>query len=133
MSALSWGLPHDLSSPARARRIVNDTLAAWGIALNSDAADDLRLAVAEAVGNAVTHGAGPVEMTLTRTGEAVTCQVTDHGTWVPSTPGNADSEHGRGLRIIAEIAEILSLETGQSTVIVFRVPFPVPAVTAVAA
>jgi anti-sigma regulatory factor (Ser/Thr protein kinase) len=135
MNALSWELPHDLSSPTRARRIVNDTLAAWGIALNSDAAADLRLAVDEAVGNAVTHGDGPVKMTLTRTSGAVTCQVRDHGTWVPATSGGiADPEHGRGLIIIAAVAAITTLEPGEDgTVIEFRVPFPVPAVAGLAA
>jgi anti-sigma regulatory factor (Ser/Thr protein kinase) len=127
-------LPHDLSSPKLGRQLITTALAEWGADPHSGAADDLRLAASEAITNAVTHGAGPVELTLTyaNSGESVTCRVRDHGTWVPAD--SADPEHGRGIKIIYALASWLEVDTrDDGTVILFAVNLPAQAAAGLAA
>jgi len=127
MTGWAWVLPRDPGSPARARQITNEALATWGADPESDAAYQLLVAVSEAVTNGVTHGTGEVTMSLDHIGGLVTCEITSHGRWITATAdAGPDSEHGRGLALIGDFAEITRFERGEAgTVIAFRVLVPV--------
>jgi len=88
------------------------------------AANDLRLAASEALANVIEHAffgrlPKPVEIVLTRDGNALICRITDEGTpfdpvHVPLPPSNegASLENyrigGLGLRLIREKADELA-------------------------
>ena len=100
-------LPASLTAPRQARGAVRDALTAWGLtALTSDA----ELLTSEIVANAAEYGRGPIGLTIRQhTGPAgqrgICCQITDTS---PARPqplaAGADSERGRGLRIVQAIA-----------------------------
>jgi anti-sigma regulatory factor (Ser/Thr protein kinase) len=65
------------------------------------------LMVSELVTNAVVHGEGPIDLRIERLGDRVRIAVTDHGTGTPVEDGMPDSDavHGRGLAIVARLAQ----------------------------
>jgi anti-anti-sigma factor len=106
---------------------IRRTVAHWAASagLDPDTLEDLQLALGEAAGNAVEHAyrdAAPgrvlIELDLDDEG-ALTVGVTDTGAWRPAP---ADPGHrGRGLQIIAALAEDVNLTQGPSgTVVRFR-------------
>ena len=109
------------------------TVDAWchACGLGPDAHSDLQLTVGEAVTNAIEHAylTGPVpgwsavvDVTLAlRADGAVAVEVTDHGAWKqpPIDPGY----RGRGIALIRELAEEVSVEpSSDGTVVRFRLP-----------
>jgi anti-sigma regulatory factor (Ser/Thr protein kinase) len=102
-SQASWNLPAEPETVGRARRLVRDTLAGWGmLAL----ADDLVMVVSEVDTNAVVHAKSSMALSLHRQGPSVRGQVTDHSTaWPTPLPAGPDEEHGRGLAIVAAYAD----------------------------
>jgi anti-anti-sigma factor len=129
-SPLAGRLPADPALLAPVRRAV----LAWSdaAALPDDTVDDLQLAVGEALANAVEHAyrdqpAGECAYSLTWSPDgSVDVQVQDFGIWrpIPADPGF----RGRGLMLIAELAEDVTVEQspGAGTTVRFRVPVPVP-------
>ncbi|GAA3627694.1 ATP-binding protein [Streptomyces chitinivorans] len=91
----------------RARRWTRDILH------DSPCADDAALIVTELGANAVTHTTGPAfRVTITRTAEAVKLTVTDTGattTHPRITHPHQDATHGRGLEIVATLADDLKV------------------------
>ncbi|HEX6421819.1 MAG TPA: ATP-binding protein [Acidimicrobiales bacterium] len=89
---------------AAARAFVRRTLAGWGVGR----VDDVVLITSELFSNAVLHGRGEVEVTLSLSGGRVRLQVADGGgVPVPSdvrrpTP---DAVTGRGLAIVDALAQ----------------------------
>jgi len=87
-----------------ARRFVASTLARWQ--LPERVRDDIVLLVSELVTNAVVHGRPPIQLRLRRTPAHVVVEVHDGATFLPRklrpTP---DDEHGRGLQLVALLAE----------------------------
>jgi anti-sigma regulatory factor (Ser/Thr protein kinase) len=85
-----------------------------GILAESPRADDMELITAELVSNAIRHtpsGAVGGEFTLTVCTEQgwARLEVSDAGTgeWSTSRDGSDDDEYGRGLAIVAALADTL--------------------------
>ncbi|WP_106433078.1 ATP-binding protein [Streptantibioticus cattleyicolor] len=100
-------LPHRPEASRQARRTTLETLAAWRV--DRRTADKVLLVVSELVTNAVEHARPPLSLRLIRdpdTGQ-VRVEVADggparrQGDWAAS---GMPAEHGRGLRIIDEVA-----------------------------
>lgn len=89
---------------AAARAFVRHTLAGWGVGR----VDDVVLIASELFTNAVLHGGGDVDVTLSVAGDRVRLEVADGGgAAVPSearrpTP---DAVTGRGLAIVDALAQ----------------------------
>lgn len=96
-------LPPKATSPARSRRFVAETLAAWGVA---DGIDDALLVVSELVTNALLHARTPMVVTLVDAGaEAVLMSVSDGSRQPPQERHfSLESGTGRGLRLLQSIA-----------------------------
>ncbi|MFP8943837.1 ATP-binding protein [Streptomyces fenghuangensis] len=116
----------------RARRWTRDILH------DSPCADDAALIVTELGANAVNHTTGPAfRVTITRAAEAVTLTVTDTGagtTYPRITHPDADATHGRGLAIVATLADDVKVHhTAHGHTVTARLPLPAPLPTARAA
>ncbi|MBA6436707.1 ATP-binding protein [Streptomyces sp. GMR22] len=104
---LALRLATDPAAVGRARRTAAGALRCWGVP--DTAADDIVLMVDELVTNAIEHAAGPVWLRLwLRRGRCVICQVGDscHETPQPR-PSDPDAENGRGLLLVAALADAL--------------------------
>ena len=100
-------------APAEARDMVAS------LRLDRVTADAVRLAVSELVSNAVMHGTGAIIVTLANEPEGVRISVTDDGRGFsrsgdPAMPP-ADSPGGRGLALVAMLAERWGVEPGDPT------------------
>ncbi|MFC4531548.1 ATP-binding protein [Sphaerisporangium dianthi] len=102
LRTVSWDLPHELAAVGKARHMANEVLIAWDLA---HLADDVVLVIGELLGNAISHGAPPIRLSLWSTSGELSVRVTDHG---PGTPRRLDlgldADHGRGLPIVAALA-----------------------------
>ncbi|MFE7574867.1 ATP-binding protein [Streptomyces sp. NPDC057521] len=88
-----------------ARRKVVDKVCAWGVPLNDDMADAIRLVASELITNAVVHGEGPVTVTLYHRPGRLVIDVHDDNPAAPQTScAQADDENGRGLALIELLA-----------------------------
>lgn len=96
-----------------ARRLAGERFDAWGIPYGCDTHDALTLIVAELSANAVRHGLVPgrdFRLSLSAEGIALRIEVTDtRGERVPvltqpSDAPNGDGEGGRGLLLVAALA-----------------------------
>lgn len=89
------------------RRFVTRTLSEWGYV---DRLDEIELCVSELATNALLHGVPPGRLFRVRieaTEEEVRIEVRDSGPGHPiSQAPHPDSEHGRGLLLVAELAEV---------------------------
>ena len=89
-------------SGATARRAVATWLAAHHLAAR---ADDVCLLTSELVTNALRHGAGPLDLTVTRIGDRLRVAVADQGDALPEPRTAApDAPGGRGLAIVAALS-----------------------------
>ncbi|MFP8882733.1 ATP-binding protein [Streptomyces mangrovi] len=91
--------------------------------------DDAALIVTELGANAVTHTTGPAfRVTITRTTEAVTLTVADTGagtTHPRITHPDAEATHGRGLAIVATLADDVKVHyTAHGHTVTARLPLP---------
>ena len=101
-------LPVSPVAARQARGVIREALAEWGLTALTD---DAELLASELVANAAEHARGqPIrlslrEHTLASGRSAITCDVTDSSPRLPKvrTP-DLDSERGRGLAIVAELA-----------------------------
>ncbi|MFF7274960.1 ATP-binding SpoIIE family protein phosphatase [Streptomyces griseorubiginosus] len=98
----AWDVDADPAAVARARRSVARQLAAWGL-------DDLgfvtELVVSELVTNAVRYGRPPIRLRLIRD-SSLLCEVSDAGSTTPHLRrARAFDEGGRGLLLVAQLAE----------------------------
>jgi anti-sigma regulatory factor (Ser/Thr protein kinase) len=111
-------LPADLTSPRQARAAIRQALAAWHM---DELSDDAELLASELVANAAEHGDGhPIGLALRRHAEparrpGLTCEVTDTAPGHPQrqAPG-PDAERGRGLAIVAALAESSGVRASQA-------------------
>ncbi|MEV6841399.1 ATP-binding protein [Streptomyces sp. NPDC051133] len=88
-----------------ARREIVDKVRAWGVPLNEDTTDAIRLAASELITNAVIHGAGPITVTLSNWPRRLGIEVLDGDPSVPRTRcAQADDENGRGLALVRLLA-----------------------------
>ncbi|MCP9945244.1 ATP-binding protein [Streptomyces somaliensis] len=84
-----------------ARREIVDKVRAWGVPLDEETADAIRLVASELITNAVVHGAGPITVTLFNRPGRLVIDVLDGDPSIPRTGGaQADDENGRGLTLV---------------------------------
>ncbi|MER6474594.1 SpoIIE family protein phosphatase [Streptomyces collinus] len=107
----TWQIPADLAAVSKAREWTSRQLTAWGL-------DDLQftteLIVSELVTNAIRYGRTPMELRLIRHGVLV-CEVTDSSSTQPRLRrARATDEGGRGLFIVAQLAERWGCRHGQN-------------------
>jgi anti-sigma regulatory factor (Ser/Thr protein kinase) len=107
-----------LASARQARTAVRSALAAWGM---DDPSGDAELLASELVANAAEHGNGtPISLALHRHAEpgrrrGITCEVTDTSPAMPRpTEPGPDAERGRGLAIVAALAQSSGVRTNQA-------------------
>ncbi|WP_326642307.1 ATP-binding protein [Streptosporangium sp. NBC_01755] len=102
-------MPADPEVVGKARRLAREALVAWGI---SAVTEGVAMVVSELVSNAVVHGRAPITLSLHRHGRIVCGEVTDHGAvWPTPLLAGPDSEHGRGLAIVAAYADRWGVES----------------------
>ena len=107
----SVALPHDVQSPARARRCVEQLVADEGL---TEMTTVLSLIASELVTNAVLHGTAPVELTLRSDKGEVTIEVADGDERIHNVrPHSADHTGGRGLQMIASLADHWGVQASQ--------------------
>ena len=106
-------LPARRSELGAARKYAADVAAAFG--LDADSCYEFVVAVNEAVTNAIRHGAsderGRIQLSVVADAERLTFAVRDRGTFVmPVLDGAVNSEHGRGLALMASLVDEVQLE-----------------------
>ncbi|MFF9806468.1 ATP-binding protein [Streptomyces coeruleorubidus] len=88
-----------------ARRKVVDKVCAWGVPLDDETVDAIRLVASELISNAVIHGEGPVTVTLYHRPGRLVIDVLDANPAAPQTScAQADAESGRGLALVEVLA-----------------------------
>jgi anti-sigma regulatory factor (Ser/Thr protein kinase) len=96
-----------LEAPRESRRYVEGVLTVWVVP--ADLIDMAQLLTSELVTNAVTHGegqGGTVTLEIRSFGCCLGIDVTDHSPLTPLLrPVTADMENGRGLLLVAEVAD----------------------------
>ncbi|WUX63924.1 amino acid permease [Streptomyces sp. NBC_01431] len=98
----AWELPPDPARVGDARTASTEQLVAWGL---DDLVFTTELIVSELVTNAIRYAAGPVHIRLIRD-ETLICEVSDTGHTSPHLRhAETDDEGGRGLFIIAQMAQ----------------------------
>jgi len=112
-------------APTAARHFVDECLRSWGLAMEIER---IALAVSELVTNAVTHGRGPVALTLGANDDRIRVDIEDQGGGAPVLPP-ADPQHrgagGWGLRLVDALADDWGIDThGQGTTVWFEHRLP---------
>jgi anti-sigma regulatory factor (Ser/Thr protein kinase) len=107
--------PADLARVSEARRFADAAAAAFG--LDEDARYSIRLAMSEAVTNAIQHGSSsptdPILVTVDRQGDALVFEVRDTGRFVPRVARRGDlPTRGRGLEFMRQLMDDVQLEPG---------------------
>ncbi|MCQ4210941.1 SpoIIE family protein phosphatase [Streptomyces longispororuber] len=97
-----WTLPDDPAVVPAARRLAERQLAAWGL---DDLAFATELVVSELVTNAIRYGTPPIRLRMIRD-RVLGCEVSDGSSTAPHLRhAQEHDEGGRGLCIIAQLAE----------------------------
>ena len=100
----SLGLPPEPGSARRARQFIRDFCLA--AALDDDVCEKAALLVSELVTNAVIHGRTRATLTAQRPDGCLRVAVHDLNAQLPGMPPtDADAESGRGIRIVAAVAD----------------------------
>ena len=88
-----------------ARCKVVDKVRTWGVPLNDETADAIRLVASELITNAVVHGEGPVTVTLYHRTDRLVIDVVDCNSAAPLTScARSGDESGRGLALVELLA-----------------------------
>jgi anti-sigma regulatory factor (Ser/Thr protein kinase) len=117
-------LPAQATAPARARRFVSATLAAWGV----DGGDDAVLVVSELATNALLHARSPMTVRLVEEDRALLLSVADESPVPPRAKSfSVESGTGRGLRLISSLASAWGVENVTGGKVVWcRIPLGGP-------
>jgi anti-sigma regulatory factor (Ser/Thr protein kinase) len=117
-ATLRTELPADLTSARHARSAIRQALTAWRL---EHLSDDAALLASELVANAAEHGDGtPISLALRRHADpgaqpGITCEVTDTSPAMPQrTEPGPDAERGRGLAIVAALAQSSGVRPSQA-------------------
>ncbi|HET9516254.1 MAG TPA: SpoIIE family protein phosphatase [Actinoplanes sp.] len=112
-----------VADPAQIARLRKD-LRGWLAAhhIDEETRHAVLLACSEAVANAIEHGyrddpGGVVEIAATVFADAVEIRVSDRGSWRPE---RLDAARGRGLDLIRQLMDQVSVERGAGTTITMR-------------
>ncbi len=90
-------------SCARARQVVRDAAASWG--LSEDLADDAQLVVTELVSNGIDHGEGTITLAVTRKAGGMLVEVRDESPKQPVLrPVDPGSARGRGMQLVKALS-----------------------------
>jgi len=102
-------LPAQPTAPGQARRFVTATLDGWRVA----GGDDVVLLVSELATNALLHARTSMTVRVTEDGpDAVRLSVSDHSGELPRQRAlSVDAATGRGLALLASIADAWGVET----------------------
>ncbi|MFG2716896.1 ATP-binding protein [Streptomyces sp. NPDC048416] len=125
------GVEEDVSP---ARRKVVESARTWGLPLDAETTDAIRLVASELISNAVIHGAGPITVVLYHGAGKLVIVVSDRDQTAPvaSCPGAGD-ENGRGLTLVAHFALDFGWELlthGKRVWAEIELPKPPPAIRA---
>ncbi len=97
-------LPATAASPGVARRFVGAALRRWDA--EPETIDAAQLLVSELVTNAVVHASTEIRLVVSRRGERIRVEVTDHDDQPPQMrPMQSDAPGGRGLGIVDGLAD----------------------------
>ncbi|WP_200213743.1 sensor histidine kinase [Micromonospora coerulea] len=114
-------------------RALRGALHRWAVArsFDADATDDIAVAVTEVATNGLVHGSLPVRLRGWHHRDMLIVQVDDSGGGrIPPTagyhrPGSADRIGGRGLWLVRQLADVVTMHSGGSSTSV-RLHFPHP-------
>ncbi|MDX3661058.1 ATP-binding protein [Streptomyces sp. ID05-26A] len=96
-------LTADGGSCARARQVVREVAASWG--LSEDLTDDAQLVVTELVSNGIDHGEGPITLTVSRRAGGMLVEVHDQSSQLPQLrPVDPNSARGRGMQLVQALS-----------------------------
>ncbi|MFD9975921.1 ATP-binding protein [Streptomyces sp. NPDC059017] len=88
-----------------ARRKVVDKVRTWGVPIDDETADTIRLVASELITNAVVHGEGPVTVALYHRPGRLVIDVLDGNSAAPQMScAEAHDESGRGLALVGQLA-----------------------------
>lgn len=117
-----------------ARRKVVDKVCTWGVPLDDETADAIRLIASELIANAVVHGEGPVTVALYHRSGRLVIDVLDGNPAAPQTSyAQAEDESGRGLTLVELLASRCGWEPagrGKRVWAEIKLPEAAPAVRA---
>jgi anti-sigma regulatory factor (Ser/Thr protein kinase) len=106
--------PADLALVSEARRFADAAAAAFG--LDEEARYSVKLAMSEAMTNAIQHGssspADPIFVRVDREGDAIVFEVRDTGRFVPRVRRGDMPVSGRGLEFMRRLMDDVQLEPG---------------------
>jgi anti-sigma regulatory factor (Ser/Thr protein kinase) len=107
--------PAELARVSEARRFAEAAAAAFG--LDEDARYSVKLAMSEAVTNAIQHGSSSardqIHVSVDRQGDALVFEVRDSGRFVPRVARRGDMPtRGRGLEFMRQLMDEVQLEPG---------------------
>ncbi|MHA5054960.1 ATP-binding SpoIIE family protein phosphatase [Streptomyces sp. SD15] len=106
-----WQIPADTAAVSKAREWTTRQLTTWGL---EDLLFTSELIVSELVTNAIRYGRAPMDLRLTRHNVLV-CEVTDSsGTQPRLRRAHTTDEGGRGLFLVAQLAERWGCRHGQN-------------------
>ncbi len=120
----TWELPAEATAAGRARSLVSDRLAEWGL---DELAFTTELIVSELVTNAYRYAGGPVLLRLIRDGHLI-CEVSDTSSTSPHLrQARSTDEGGRGLFLVAQLAELWGTRYGRNSKTIWtEQPLPGP-------
>ncbi|MFI7408165.1 SpoIIE family protein phosphatase [Streptomyces sp. NPDC049627] len=98
----SWPLPQDPRAAGRARALIRDQLAAWGL---DSLIPTTELLASELVGNVIRHARGPLRLRLLH-GADLICEVFDGSLTMPRIRRATETdEGGRGLQLVTALSQ----------------------------
>jgi serine phosphatase RsbU (regulator of sigma subunit) len=98
----SWSVPPELTSAAKARHLIREPMARWGL---DELMPTTELLVSELVTNAIRYATGEVTIRLVLDGPLV-CEVLDNSSALPRLRhAGRDEECGRGLEVVSQLAQ----------------------------
>ncbi|MFI5800606.1 ATP-binding protein [Streptomyces sp. NPDC051677] len=117
-----------------ARRKVVDKVRKWGVPLDDETADAIRLIASELITNAVVHGEGPVAVALYHRPGRLVIDVLDDNPAAPQTScAQTEDESGRGLALVELLASRcgwVPTDRGKSVWAEIELPMAAPAIRA---
>jgi two-component sensor histidine kinase len=103
-SCVTWRLADDPAELGYTRELVRKTLAAWRL---SEQAQLAELVVTELATNALRHGTGPIDISLSYSRDDLRTEVHDYGAGRPvRRRTTADNEQGRGLELLDGLIDL---------------------------